>query len=298
MKREEHNWSNFEITKEPTTLSPEYERDYSVPFNWGNLVVTKGAKDAYGIVPLTADLSSDDIPSSSATGLHTDIYILSPEEYLALSSEMKPSYEFFDNNSASFATIYPNGMDVYLGYRNTKTEIATLLTEEMDNLAQKYGYGGCVDDVVNEDNIPFTEIINNGLPQRIIHDLANTTDGIVSMAAREFIVASYGKLTLKQVTNLGAISLFSAGMSMQSSLALDGTARSAITGSFIGLSVGSAYGTYKALKKHIAGENVRARDNLLLAADYGKKVGDDIHDIFCAKHFNDQTERLINGHDS
>jgi|GEM_PF-4121727 len=269
------------------------ERDikYSLPFKWGALRVTQSADEHYHLTPLTADKVDGDIVPQIVTpnAIHpkVDVLLLGPDEA-----------EFVPNQIADFSV--SNSSQISNGYIHIQTAMdATpeiIKQQVIDELVDVY-------DVEAEEleehaeqtiGIPFSEVLEQDAPQILAHVMITNVQTIAANEAYEYMKLQDNKRMLKVVTASGAAGLWGASVMAGAQMLAEGR----INGfgqAFIGGAVLFSFASIRhRLKKEL--DSGRQMDMLLRAASsgYGDTIAEDIHRVYCAKHFNQMAEQMLN----
>jgi hypothetical protein len=286
----------FPVSKfERGLREPDIDIKYTIPYEWGTLRVSEAADEAYGFVPLTAQIvkgNSDEVLASDNKFNHrADIILMSPDEYR--------EHEEWDFDQ----TDEPVGIGVSIRTKKQQTLIKLGLTQDRQGMLRRVLKGlseetGVDEDEIDaaftsaDDDIPATEKIAHELPQDLIHAVCDSIGTAASTAAEQVLNQRQDRQALRRAAALGGTGLASAGviLGLGSYDQVVDVETVALAGTYVTGFFGVAYSS---MRQYLSQRYMAGRYNERLSYTAGQTVAESIHKTFCARHFDRQIAGLF-----
>jgi hypothetical protein len=274
---------------EPYRSIPEHQEidvpiEYSVPYAWGDLYVSKTAHDAYGLVPLITNVKdgyseqdlSDVIP-------RTRIFLLTAGELGTPPVEQGAAY--------ISPTLNRDGLECRItigANKNTTPELLSGIIHDMISQATGEDYE-VVTDSITGNNIPISERFKNDFSQILIHELCDTLSTHISEATKVWVRAESNYQFYGRAKRIGAIAILGVGaLTVPPILTHD---FDAVNAGFAGAWLAwQASSMRHLLKGRLVTSNQQEFIFQAVSKNSATQITSDIHDTYCRNHFNQQLE--------
>lgn len=292
---EPDKWSHFAIQNGENSFAVEKEAKYRLSFEWGAVHVSEKADKAYGLVPLTADVirdAEDDTHVENAWGMRTDVYLLSPEEFNQDISKTKIVSRPYRTASGVGATIFANdGIKLFLALHDGQEGTESRLLNDLESYVNYYYLCEDMEDAQTPDDIPIKGSDEQEITQLLVHDFCDLVDEATRESITEYFRAERSKFAAARLARLGSKALIGAGIAIGTVGTLHNGIEMIIPDAAIVYAAVQSQLAYAYIKKHMRQANSLEFELKNTASNYGNVVGYDIHQAYCATHFNMKAEK-------
>lgn len=268
----------------PDLKEVDIDIGYSIPFEWGDLYVSKTANEAYGLVPLTTNTKPGySVQESTDITLRTRIFLLTPGE-LAMPTGIESGVAF----------THPNFNKKGLEYQIALGDTKTTMSEALNNmLLEATGHDQeTLDQFVDQNDIPISERLDNDTPQFIIHNLKDAIETNVTEYVTVWLRAEANHNFYSRVKQIGGLALLGVGVGVLP-LAVNHKFEPfdfSVAGGIVAIQAGS----FRSLiRKKVTRANKDEYIYYGVAKDYAGKIASDIHEAYCSVHFNRRLEEQL-----
>ena len=291
MKNKEDSPEFTQTETKGQLFNPEIK--YGVNYQWGSLRVSTEASDFYGMIPLTTTVTPEDVVSVVGNDfVGINITLLTPGEIVEQRSKLKKEkrktyIDDDDGMSLSSAVISGNSVDLNIALNLSHKGLTDSILGQFTLLANSFGVEK--ENILDQNNIPITDQVQNDTPQMIAHmltraikdkthNVAKTTmsNNIKSILDKKLSLSGIGWLTM--LTAMGGVEAYKG----------DFNALSAITvTSFSWLGMMSVKRQARNMIEVQEKANDRFED---IAEILSSLIASEIHKIYCSNHFNSEAE--------
>jgi hypothetical protein len=274
-------WSYAPFETAPPRNDVQEPIQYSIPYKWGDWHVSETAHDAYGLVPLTADVLPGYV-SQDKTELrpNTQIFLVTPGE---LGIPEIPSGGFFVRPILS-----KHGVEITIALGENAEELTSRLQEstlqaigehtglDVDNLKR---------DAIDGDGVSLEENLKHAVPQMVMHNFVNALGQRVPELTTIWKRVEMNRKFAKRVAAYGGVVL--TGGAIVALSTITNHSADSNTMELLGLYYGVEGGiVYDMLRRHLRLAN--SKEHLLETQSkvYGDMVASDIHSTYCRDHFD------------
>lgn len=270
----------------PQLLAP---MAYHKTFNWGSLQVTEQAHDAYEMMPLAVvEAGGVGLPRTPfAQGEpRVDIVLAGPEEH----TEEPVSGRLWGD-----VGIHNRGTAMVFGYSEDKaTQREAAIKQVIAQVRHTLNIGESATDAeilsivtVGDEEIPFTDAIDHIVVQGHIHHFAEVTRHLVEEAQFKWWGSTANRTHLVHLRNLAVLNTVGVGPAIVAGAEITKSA----TGMLLFPSLWTAVSGTLIMRSVIAHIKSAPKRNAVyrqMAEVRAATVSGDIHDMYCASHFNRQ----------
>lgn len=290
---ERDEWSQFDIQRGKSSYGAEEQAKYRVPYEWGALHISEEADESYGFVPLTAGVVSgaEDIThTENAFGLRTDIYLLSPEEFKLDIAEARIASRPYRTAPGVGATIFDKDrIKIILALHSSKQDVESRLLGNIESYVNYFG--GEIEDVRTEDDIPIKESIGHDTTQFLVHSFCSLAAESTKVSMTEYLRAERNKLAVARFAKLGSRGLIGAGVAFSAAGAIHSGVEMIIPSAAVTYTAVQSWATYEFIKRHMRQANAIESQFKVVTRDYADMLSLDIHKTYCTTHFDMQAEK-------
>jgi hypothetical protein len=266
-------------------LSQNGSIDYAVPFDWGELYVTRAASDAYGIVPLTAEtVPMNDYAPAKASDKRRISVLISAEDDLSNGLSREQMRVAYTGVITTKRTIGVN-----FAFKGDKESAAENIMDQVAQISQMRGVSKSelLQQFAEQGEDPIKSMTGRTISQLLIHKAVEEVGEATSITVAELETKKANRRTLGAVKAdlLAAViaPAIMATLDVNAHSPLPATAATTALGA--GLFSVRAYGDLKLHISSLPGAEARAQR---VGLEKGLRVATDIHNIFCSDLFDAQ----------
>lgn len=259
---------------------------YSIAFDWGGLHVSQRAHEQTQLQPLVPEIikggSFNQDKGRPQFEPKIDVFIVSPDEMLVTNA----------GELCARSELYKNGIGLVMSFMISKEEIKQNYVYDIVEKAQfAHEESISIDDIVDENDIPIDESIQQLIPEHMAVNLARVTDEHISKRTSHWLESNGRKQQydgIKKSSTISLLGMASAGAT--ASLLEIPVARVIAVPAYIAFS-GIMFQKY--IKSSFKLQELKQINQSTIAQQVGAVVGSDVYRVFSSNHFNASTSKLL-----
>lgn len=259
--------------------------EYSIPYSWGDLYVSKTASETYGLVPLITNVKDGYSVQDLSDAPNTRIFILTPGE-LNTPSSLEHREAFIN------PCLNRYGLEYRIALGDNKNTAAEFLNGAMrDMLRQAVGEDQeiVMDQFVDENDIPMNERFEQDSSQVLIHELCGAMSKNITDATLAWVRAESNYRFYNRVKIIGALAVVGTGALTVPLILINdfGAVNAGVAGIWLTFQANAL--RYQLKNKAVTANRQELAFRAISRAS-GALITSDIHKTYCRAHSNQKLE--------